>query len=361
MKIAFLHRDLPPDSYTGVALQVHRLANALTRLGHSVTIFTHTSPSPEALYQVQLINSIYFRIVQKYFSPWKRLLFPIGYRFLSFSEFDIIHIHGDGGFLKYQTNYLRSFYGTAALERKFSLHWKGKLAQSISYLLEKRESQRSPLSTGISPHITNYLPQVKNIIPCMLPQPISETPCEKSTAPMLLFLGSRNSRKQGDAMLTLFKKIHLQIPTAILEYVSSIHDAESLKKTVALNSESWAKQIRISYKLSSDDLQKLYGKSWIYISLSTYEGFGVSLIEAMAAGCIVFSTLHPGSEFILQDGNNGYFLENSISPEKVIWALQNYSTQKKIGLNAQKFAHPFEPQEIAEKYLTLYATIKAKC
>jgi hypothetical protein len=48
MKILFLHRDLPPDTYTGVAIQVHRLANALADLGHAVSVHTHSGRPSDA-------------------------------------------------------------------------------------------------------------------------------------------------------------------------------------------------------------------------------------------------------------------------------------------------------------------------
>jgi len=50
------------------------------------------------------------------------------------------------------------------------------------------------------------------------------------------------------------------------------------------------------------ELIRLYQQSWVYASPSTYEGFGLPYLEAMACGTAVVATPNPGSrELLLPD------------------------------------------------------------
>src|SRR5690606_23160603 len=125
MKILLLHRNLPPDSYTGVAIQVHRLANALTDLGHEVSVYTHSARPADARYAVISIDLPGLRAALRLAPFLKRLWYPLWYRSQPMTGFDAVNVHGDGGFLRYRGNFVRTFHGTAALEYRYAQGIKG--------------------------------------------------------------------------------------------------------------------------------------------------------------------------------------------------------------------------------------------
>lgn len=354
MKVLFLHRDLPPDSYTGVAIQVHRLANALTDLGHAVSIYTHSSRPIDARYSVLPIRLPGLDAALKYAPCFKRLWYPLWYRSMPFSGYDVVHVHGDGGFLRYRGNFVRTFYGTAALEYRHAATLKGRLAQGLSYWLERREARRCRLTVGISPHVAAHLPGVDRVVPCMLPgQPDPVVP-EKSPWPSLLYLGSRKSRKRGDLALDLWKRLHKNFPDLRLTYVGPAAEVEDLRRR-----EEWS-GVEFRSRLSQDELISLYRRSWIYLCLSSYEGFGVGIIEAMAYSCLVVTSPHPGSEFLIKDGDTGLMTHPEKAEALIARILGDGKSRQEIVRKAREFSRRFAPAAVASTYLDLYRMAQAR-
>lgn len=66
--------------------------------------------------------------------------------------------------------------------------------------------------------------------------------------------------------------------------------------------------------LNSEENNKWYGKSHIYISIPSSDGTAVSLLEAMSAGCVpIVPSLEVSKEWII-DGENGVIEKKGINP-----------------------------------------------
>lgn len=66
---------------------------------------------------------------------------------------------------------------------------------------------------------------------------------------------------------------------------------------------------RVSFLGHSNDVKKYYSRSSIFMMTSAYEGFGITLTEALQMGCVpiaydTFSSLHD----IIADGQNGFII-----------------------------------------------------
>lgn len=354
MKLLFLHRDLPPDSYTGVAIQVHRLANALTDLGHDVSIYTHSRRPQDARYRVLPIDFAGLRAALRIAPFLKRLWYPLWYRKLPVTGFEAVHVHGDGGFLSYRGSHVRTFYGTAALEFRHARTLKGKLAQGLSYWMEKREARRCRLTVGISPHVAGHLPGVDRVIPCMLPAEPDTAAAEKTPFPSMVYLGSRNSRKRGETALELFLALRPDFPTLSLTYVGPAREAEELRKNPLYQG------VDFRSRLTQEELTALYRRSWIYLCLSSYEGFGVGIIEAMALSCLVVTAPHAGSEYLLRDGDTGIVAPIEGFAAVLGRILKDEPSRKEMSRRAREFAKRFSPAVVASAYAELYRVARAR-
>jgi glycosyltransferase involved in cell wall biosynthesis len=354
MKVLFLHRDLPPESYTGVSIQVHRLANALVDLGHEVSIYTHSSRPADARYRVLPIRLPGLDAMMRLAPFLKRLWYPLWYRRLPMDGYDVIHVHGDGGFLRYRGNFVRTFYGTAALEYRHAATLKGKVAQGLSYWMERREARRCRLTVGISPHVAAHLPGVDRVIPCMLPGQPDPVAVEKTPFPSLVYLGSRRSRKRGDVALELWKRLRERIPDLRLSYVGPQREIEDLR------GRGEYRGVDFRSRLSQAELITLYRESWVYLCLSSYEGFGVGIIEAMAFSCLVVTAPHPGSEYLVKDGETGVVAPPAQAEAMVERILHDDRSRREIVRKAREFSLRFSPATVASAYLDLYRVAQAR-
>ncbi|HLC79220.1 MAG TPA: glycosyltransferase family 4 protein [archaeon] len=88
-----------------------------------------------------------------------------------------------------------------------------------------------------------------------------------------------------------------------------------------------------------DELGALYSSSEYFVSASEYEGFGISLVEAMACGCIPIVRRNEGFANIITEGVNGLFCDfekPKIAAGNIKSALDMNSSQKKsLSKNAQ--------------------------
>jgi glycosyltransferase involved in cell wall biosynthesis len=115
---------------------------------------------------------------------------------------------------------------------------------------------------------------------------------ERSAQPSVLFVGALDGRKRGRVLLQQFVDvIRPAHPTASLTFVGA--------KGPDLPG--------VQYLVGVDDaeLAALYRRAWVYASPSTYEGFGLPYLEAMACGTPVVATPNPGSNEVLADGSCG--------------------------------------------------------
>jgi glycosyltransferase involved in cell wall biosynthesis len=353
MRILFLHRDLPPDSYTGVAIQVHRLAESLTALGHEVSVLTRSALPPGARYRVLPADGPLLRLALRLLPGLKRIWYPLWYRFAPKEGYDVVHVHGDGGLLRYRPGYVRTFYGTAGMELRHSRSLKGRLAQGLSYRMERRESRRCAACVGISPHIAGFLPGVDRVIPCLLPGDPDPGPRAKTPHPSLLFLGSRNSRKRGELAIDLYRRLRPAFPGLRLTYVGPRADADALAGAPGLEG------VEFRSGLGQDELIRRYRESWAYLCLSSYEGFGVGIIEAMAHGCPVLTTPHPGSDYLVRDGEDAVVAAPEAAADALAALLADRPRREALAARARERSRRFSPATVAAAYLELYRAAAA--
>jgi len=64
-------------------------------------------------------------------------------------------------------------------------------------------------------------------------------------------------------------------------------------------------QVRWFEVPSDAELLDLFRRAWVFCLPSSYEGFGIPYIEAMAAATPVVATPNPGSRMILEEGACG--------------------------------------------------------
>jgi glycosyltransferase involved in cell wall biosynthesis len=120
-------------------------------------------------------------------------------------------------------------------------------------------------------------------------------------------------------------------------------------------------QLNLSDQLSLVGLQeKVEMYLWnadLYLHSAIYEGFGLSIIEAMACGLPVVCTDGRGNRDLIQEGENGFMVgerDPTLLADKIELLLKNDILRQEMGEKARKFAQGFGMEKYVESLILLY-------
>ena len=120
-------------------------------------------------------------------------------------------------------------------------------------------------------------------------------------------------------------------------------------------------QLNLSDQLSMVGLQeKVEMYLWnadLYVHSAITEGFGLTLIEAMACGLPVVCTDGEGNRDLIQEGENGFMVgerDTKLLADKIELLLKNDILRLEMGEKARKFAQGFGMEKYVESLLLLY-------
>jgi glycosyltransferase involved in cell wall biosynthesis len=232
--------------------------------------------------------------------PSRWFAFVMAYRLATtdFSMFDVINPHGDNYLLRSKRPVVRTFHGSAVDEFKNAKTLQRRLFCLVTIPLERVGAALADYVVGVSETTRARMPSVQSVIPCGVDlEAFRSGP--KTDLPTVLFVGTENGRKRGAWLAELFKTEVLPlVPTAELRMVSE--------------QQSFEPGVRRYGRVSNETLIELYRSSWAFCLPSTYEGFGVPYIEAMATRTAVVATSpNPGAREVLSDGAYGAFVDDA--------------------------------------------------
>lgn len=240
---------------------------------------------------------------------------------------------------------MRTFYGSALSEALHAPKVLRKVYQGMFYCFEWISCIRRGSKAGISKATAHALPMVNTVIPCGVPLETYTIATKKTGNPSILFLGDLHSRKRGDYLLYLFSNdIIKRYPDGTLTVVGPQHCS--------------GKNIDYVGNISEAALIEKYQESWIYCMPSSYEGFGVPAIEAMACGTAVVAVDNPGIREIIRSNYNGLRVPENRLLEGICHVLADDALRKTFEINGRAVVEKmFDIRLVAEKYERLYLSI----
>lgn len=329
--------DLPTESKGGTAHQVHGLANALVLRGHHVTVFTFSPAPSDAAYQL-------YRYQRRI--PFRRLAafeFAFRLRATDFSHFDLVHANGDNYLLWKVHPQLRTFMGSAIDEAATATSIKRRIYQTIIARLEELGSRVSDVCVGISRTTSVRLPRISEIVPCGVDL-LRFRPGDKAEKPTILFVGTAGGRKRGDFLSEIFnREVRARIPEAELWSVA--------------DRPMHGQGVRNFGRVSDDVLSSLFQRAWVFCLPSTYEGFGVPYIEAMAAGTAVVASSNAGAREVLMEGDFGLIADDSKLGAAIVELLQDRTLRSELERRGIQRAAEFAWPHVAARYEALYSRL----
>lgn len=338
MRIAMLHIDLPPATKGGVAYQAHRLSNVLFARGHDVVVHTLSEPPSDARYDVEQIP---LGAVASIGKMVRMVTVPIAFAARSLSDYDVVHAHGDSHLMRWcSAPLVRTFYGSARDEAKHAARHRRRLAQRALYLAELMSRRLATVTVGISKTTERAIGALDAIIPCGVDTDLF-APGPKSVEPSILFVGTLHGRKRGHALVRWFEtEIRPAVPDAQLWLV-----ADQRVDGAGIHSFD---------RLDDMALAALYRRAWCLALPSTYEGFGVPYIEAMASGTAVVATPNDGSQELFGAFGGGLVVDDVSFGDAVIGVLRDSDARVALERAGRAAAASFAWDAVATQYERVY-------
>jgi glycosyltransferase involved in cell wall biosynthesis len=335
MNIAITSLYLPSGSKIGVGYQVHYLANELVARGHRVTVFSQTGSSPDSRYQVQVVPS--GRRLRTFGFAW-------GVRQFDLSGFDVLNGHGDDWFLwgRRRPRHIHTFHGSCMAEALHAKTFTGKVRMAALAACEYNVCMMADELVAVSANTRRYVPWVKHVIPCGVNVDRFHPGNKKAPDPTILFVGTLHGRKRGQMLIDQFTKvIRPRVPNARLWCVCEepVH----------------AEGVESLGRVELDRLVELYQQAWVFCLPSTYEGFGVPYVEAMACGLPVVASPNVGAIEVTQEGRAGIVARDEELGQTLVRLLEDSAMRLDYTERGLERSAHFSWSNVCAMYEAIYA------
>ena len=351
MKILITHELFPPDIVGGGETLTYKIAKELQKLGYDVKVITSGDPEIKIFDEIETIR------------------IPVNRYFLNFSapiiskhakEVDLIHTSsGNMCFPSYIAAKNNKKPICCYIHHIFGSNWKYVRGPIIGSLFEKVEkfvltknydaiifqnslSKKIGLSIGINESNTYMLHpgidykkfQIKGI----------------KKEGYVLFVGNFLMDKGICAIKGLNYLIEAarELPSVKFIIVGGGKYLNTLKKTSPSN-------VNFVGPKEGRELVEIYNKASIFCLPSLAEGFGISILEAMASGCSIVSTIDIGQKGILIEPKNSKSIVNGIK-----YYIEKKNEAEKDGKKNRKLAKKYTWKKYIDELTKIYDYITTK-
>jgi alpha-1,3-mannosyltransferase len=186
---------------------------------------------------------------------------------------------------------------------------------------------------------------------------------DKKLEPGLLLGVSRLAEnKRIEKVLQAMALLKERYPALRLEWIGA--DFAGLRTTLERRVAELGLRGRVCFRgaVSDHELSSALARAHLFVSASSYEGFGLSTIEAMSAATVVVVTAVGAHADVVQDGVNGFLVDKEASrlTNTIAGALRLPPDKlTAIGAAARTAAQRFSWTQIAPLYEQLYRDVLA--
>jgi glycosyltransferase involved in cell wall biosynthesis len=391
-------------TYGGMQSHVYSLSEQIALMGHDVSLIGESIGANK----FEIINGVK-RIGIKtdlfaytnYFANFHALL-NISRQVKKIEEkeeFDVFHAHGAGGALMALKSlsasnkliitshglpplYLNKNYSTLNFNFKDNIEkiFAEKILKQIGRYLYNLAYHIIAVSKHVATDVHDTYKVEWNritVIPNGInPEKFFHNPLLKSKLiriddPLIIFVGAWD---RGDVasvgkglhyLIEAFEKVLRDFPSAKLavvgEYNPESHYAQRifhLCKKLKIDSS-----VFFTGHLFQDDVREYYASADVFVFSSIYEGFGITLLEAMASALPIVASegSHLATSELIENDVTGLLYQagnvNQLS-DAIIQVLNDKALAKKLGTNAKAYAEKFfNWRVIAEKTLQIYNSV----
>ncbi|GAB4201328.1 MAG: glycosyltransferase family 4 protein [Roseiflexaceae bacterium] len=166
----------------------------------------------------------------------------------------------------------------------------------------------------------------------------------KPQAPTVLFIGQLVARKGYDVLARAMPLVLRELPGVRFVMVShNPKDERELRRLLAEGAAEGA--VSLLGRVSEAEKIRLLRAAAVVVAPSRYEGFGIPIIEAMAAGRAIITTDVPAGNEIVRHGENGLlfpYADHSALARALVQLLRDPQQATRLGATGQR--------EVYERY-----------
>jgi glycosyltransferase involved in cell wall biosynthesis len=376
MKIMFLTREYPPFSVGGVAKYVYWLSRSLTKLGVECKVLSFGNPS-ESNEEVLFVTPVSSFSAKRTSAKDNLLLFQdlktinrLADELFAKGNFDVIHVADPylGPYLN-SPNIVTTVHDTSVGELRFMLgniRTVTDLKYSIFFAflgpwLEQLTIRKSKSIIAVNDHIKHELCRSYGISArkievitngVEIPKTVlKDTAKDKLSLPineLLVFSACRLIPRKRMDLLIEAVKILVESGEKAFSVVICGDGPQRLSLLSKVNKYGLSEKIRFTGWVSEENLRLYYEAADIFVLSSEYEGFPISLLEALAnSAAPVCSNISP---MILTEGINGLIFERGNSKqlaEKLRMLIKNSELRLSISNAGRELAKRFDWEKVA--------------
>jgi len=174
--------------------------------------------------------------------------------------------------------------------------------------------------------------------------------CGKFCVPTVLWVGRVKRYKRVDDVLRAFRVVARELPDARLIVVGVGDYLPVLKR---LRERLGLSNVVFAGRVSEEEKVRLMGGSWVVVSASFVEGWGLTVTEAAACGTPAVAYGVGGLRDSVVDGVTGLLAEDGNVGDlacKIVRVLTDDGLRKKLSRNALEHAKKFSWDKTAEKF-----------
>jgi len=373
VRIVFVTNNYTPYS-GGVVSSINATVDALIKKNHDVTIITldflGKKHITDPAYVIRLACPIKFMYKQNHMAvPWKpqKLMFQL----FNHIRPDIIHIHhpfllGKAALKAARKLNIRCVFTYHTLYEEYA-HYipiPQYISKPLIGLLVKKFCTNVDGIITPSMTIKNYL--TKKNITCPIITIASslrdlfftsqKTPSLNNKPSFNLLLVSRFTKEKNIPLaLEVIKRLPNNFTLTLVGYGTEYMNIQKIAHEDLNLSQD---RVKFVHKPAQDTLLSLYQSAHLFIFPSQTDTQGIVLAEAMSQGIPVIALDGPGQRDIIQNGYNGFIVDNI---EQMITTIKWLSHSKKqldtLAHGALETAKKYHPETIINHLTTFYRAI----
>lgn len=196
----------------------------------------------------------------------------------------------------------------------------------------------------------------------VIPHPVTLPPADvagERDPDLVVMLARLDQQKQVDAAIRAFAEVVRKRPRAHLEIYGRGPEEKALRALIS--GLGLAKSVRLAGYTS--DPGAVYRRASVSLLTSSYEGFGLVVLEAMAHGCPVVSfDLNYGPGDMIVDGQTGFLVppgDTAALAQRTVEVLADPALRDRLGAAGVAVADTFSADAFLARWAQLFRTLDA--